>query len=540
MDLVSWLADSGSLSLEISDRGTRGLGGPPQADLASPEEVYDWVDFVLNVGKPNTQAGSGGTYGFGKTISYVVSRINSIVVHSKSLVDGCAVERLIFATIGDQFNDSRVNFTGRHWWGHSIVGNPLPIEGAEARDIAYQLGMMPFDGDEFGTNILILAPDLGTRSPGQAMNFIAESILWHLWPKFADGASSAMQFSLLLEGRRVSIPKIEDRPPLDRFRNAYAMIRDQSTSPGGEVVLGGTLDVVGRRQRPKLNIGDLAVVPYVRQYHDYKVDDGSNPSDPNAPLPARPLPLGAVNHVVLLRSPDLVVEYSAGPVAPDPDLQWAAVFKVRDEYDSVFAAAEPPTHDAWIPDYVTKTSDRGIVRKSLRDIHQSISSRWNPLVPEEASGGLSTAEVAISLSSLVLGLAASGPGMPERRGRNGKSRARRPSSPEIAYEKSEITVEGDVVMSTVIFRIVPLKDRAVTNIDIAVGVALDDSSIAHDLDPALSLVHVSAPDATAEIKSAAGTLTLTGDAERLAKISAKHSSWSSIVWSVEPSVGLDS
>ena len=35
----------------IYDRNTIGLGGPLQAGDESPSNVYDWADFVLNIGK---------------------------------------------------------------------------------------------------------------------------------------------------------------------------------------------------------------------------------------------------------------------------------------------------------------------------------------------------------------------------------------------------------------------------------------------------------------------------------------------------------
>ena len=82
------LASRKLIGLYITDRNTKGLSGPLEADEADPDGTYDWVDFVLNVGKANTQAHTGGTYGFGKTISYVVSAANAVVIHSKTQYRG--------------------------------------------------------------------------------------------------------------------------------------------------------------------------------------------------------------------------------------------------------------------------------------------------------------------------------------------------------------------------------------------------------------------------------------------------------------------
>src|SRR4051794_40505304 len=79
------LASPGLVGFYITDRGTKGLGGPLQADEVDPSGVYDWVDFVLNVGEANKQGHTGGTYGFGKTIAYVVSSANAVVIHSRTV-----------------------------------------------------------------------------------------------------------------------------------------------------------------------------------------------------------------------------------------------------------------------------------------------------------------------------------------------------------------------------------------------------------------------------------------------------------------------
>src|SRR4051794_15491670 len=57
--------------LVVSDRGTVGLTGPIRADVP-PIGRSDFVDLVFNMGQPRNVEGSGGTYGFGKTIAYVV------------------------------------------------------------------------------------------------------------------------------------------------------------------------------------------------------------------------------------------------------------------------------------------------------------------------------------------------------------------------------------------------------------------------------------------------------------------------------------
>src|SRR5690606_6771139 len=126
------------------DRNTKGLGGPLLASRAESSKVYDWVDFILNVGKANTQGHTGGTYGFGKTITYVVSEVNSIVVYSRARFEGKIVSRLIACAIGDEFEREGGLFTGRHWWGTSQDGAPTPIQSDAADELAARIGMPAF------------------------------------------------------------------------------------------------------------------------------------------------------------------------------------------------------------------------------------------------------------------------------------------------------------------------------------------------------------------------------------------------------------
>lgn len=76
--------------LAVSDRGTRGLGGPTRAD--SFEAERDFVSFVRNIGEPRDNVLGGGTYGFGKGIFYLLSNAGTILVHSRCRTSGVATK----------------------------------------------------------------------------------------------------------------------------------------------------------------------------------------------------------------------------------------------------------------------------------------------------------------------------------------------------------------------------------------------------------------------------------------------------------------
>ena len=84
----------------------------------------------------------GGTYGFGKTISYVTSSVGTILIWSRCEGSSGLEHRLIGSAIGDGFNMDGLRFTGRHWWGNAIAseGRVEPVVG----DLAEELGEAMF------------------------------------------------------------------------------------------------------------------------------------------------------------------------------------------------------------------------------------------------------------------------------------------------------------------------------------------------------------------------------------------------------------
>ena len=95
-------------ALEVSDRGTVGLGGPIRNDLAVDSGMgTDFIDLVFNIGAPRDAYLGGGTYGFGKTISYVASSVGTILIWSRCEGSSGLEHRLIGSAIGDGFNTER-------------------------------------------------------------------------------------------------------------------------------------------------------------------------------------------------------------------------------------------------------------------------------------------------------------------------------------------------------------------------------------------------------------------------------------------------
>ncbi|MFF5971752.1 hypothetical protein ACFY7C_09515 [Streptomyces sp. NPDC012769] len=316
--------------LSVSDRGTRGLGGPTRAnDAVGPDR--DFVSFIRNIGEPRDTALGGGTYGFGKGIFYMLSKPGTILVHTRCRNPQGEVEtRLIGCTLWKSHvavkNGEKRRFTGRHWWGDASGEVIEPLVGSQADTVARRLGLRPFGPDETGTAVIVVDPclDEDDLSLSEAADYLAETIAWHLWPKMisVDGGTPAMRFSVSCDGVDHPVPDPRATAPLDMFVSAYETL----TGPDGRDLA---------CHKPRRHLGRLGLVKRIRP-----------PMEPSRA--ARMLNIESlVHHVCLMRPAELVVTYRPGPKPPSENIAYAGVFRADESMDEVYAKAEPPTHDAW-------------------------------------------------------------------------------------------------------------------------------------------------------------------------------------------------
>jgi hypothetical protein len=374
--------------LFVSDRGATGLGGPTRADRVVPGEAHDYVSFVLNVGDSADTPFGGGTFGYGKAVFFQTSAASTILVYTRCTTEAGTVEsRMVGCALGPSFAADARPFTGRHWFGVPSGDEIIdPIRGDDADAIAAELGLPPFTGAEFGTTVAVLAPKLDGRGSHDAMRLIADSILWHLWPKMLGNGHAAMDFSVSHNEQEVPITHPAEHPVLREFVSALDDIAGGDTitygsgaTPIGKIVLRTTF-------APPPVLEDVA--------KEAGLDTG-------------------VHHCCLLRVPELVVEYRQGPPLPDERIWYVGVFKVLPEHDQTFAAAEPPTHDAWSPAELDDR-ERSIVRTTLRKIDEALKRHASPHTPDVPSGeadGLAT--ISRFLGSLLAPAAGFGAGPTE-------------------------------------------------------------------------------------------------------------------------------
>ena len=342
--------------LSLTDRGTVGLGGPVRADQPAPtDQPSNFVDLLFNIGQPAQREFSGGAYGFGRTISFVVSEARAVLVYSRTRSAADSESRFIAAAFSDHFSEGRRRFTGRHWWGRSVDGSIEPVVGDAADDVARSLGLDVFDRDQSGTTISVVAPELRGRTPLQACNFLAGALVWNFWPKMVDhGTGPAIEFSVALNGSEVSLPVPGDLPPLPAFVASFRTLH----SPG----LDGTVveDIVLPRTGEQIGRLAMTRTPIAARPG---LDEGASDADELGPSAGFE---GPAHHVALFREPELVVQYLSTAELGSVSAEYGAVFKPERTLDHAFALAEPPTHDAWNPELVGETKLRRFVAVALR------------------------------------------------------------------------------------------------------------------------------------------------------------------------------
>lgn len=320
--------------LAVSDRGTSGLAGPTRSD-AGRTERREWARFVLNSGDRDgvSSSSSGGTYGYGKSALFQLSKVGCLLVYTRFKGDdGRMRSRFIGVAIRESFWDGDSRFTGRHWWGLPEEEHCEPLRDAQADAFARELGVPGFHAKETGTTLVVVDPDLTDPSlpdsdatpelsVPEAGVYLADAAAWNLWPITLADRAVRMAVAVTANGVDIGVPDAESDAALAFFASAYVKVVEGS---GHSLTCG----------KPRKDLGQFA--------HQYTY--GASVTSPAA----RELGVeGAPHHVCLLRSPELVVRYHPGPERSNPDAGYAAVFRVADELDRTFARAEPPTHDAW-------------------------------------------------------------------------------------------------------------------------------------------------------------------------------------------------
>jgi hypothetical protein len=245
-------------------------------------------------------------------------------------------------------------YTGRHWWGRTIDGRPEPLTGDVAEALGTKLFSKGFDGDELGTSIMILAPNVGEPGPEDDAEVLANSVLWNLWPKLLPDSSGALPMTVRVQvdGEDRAIPDPATHPVLSGNVTCLNAIRAAQEGNEPAVALySPTVIPIERYSKP---VGHLALVKYPEGSYRSQTDTDER-------FPSR--------SVTLMRhGAELVVKQLERAQLSAPGFQWAGVFKPIAELDATFAQSEPPAHDDWSPASLADKLQRSQVKVAMEKI----------------------------------------------------------------------------------------------------------------------------------------------------------------------------
>lgn len=412
VDIDASLARPGLRVLELCDFGTEGLSGPTRADAPHDgDEPLNFVNFLRNVGAARDTHQGGGTYGYGKSSLYAMSRCSTIVVDSQTQCAGRQERRLMACHLGVAFDATmddgvRRRFTGRHWWGVRDGDTSVePSVGESAVGLSSAIGMPARDERQTGTSILVIDPLLARDDLRSSIDDIIETVLWNFWPRMTASTPNAkkLKVEVELEGERVAVPSPEEFPPLDLFAAAIAEHRTN----GSELI-------PIRCDRPKKLLGNVVIRKGLR------AERRGAAARPDSLVPKQ------ASHIALMRPVELVVKYIEGEPFSDRRFDWAGVFVCSDSDDveEAFALAEPPAHDDWIPDNLPKGSAKTFVRVAMRRLNEIAHPHARIAAPSSASdeSAPSLAAIAARMGQFLDRVSAAGPGRPSHRPRGALSR----------------------------------------------------------------------------------------------------------------------
>lgn len=432
-------AVSAPTSLEmllIADRGTRGLGGPTRSDVEpGPGESIDFTSFAFDIGRDPTRAVGGGTYGFGKAVLYLASKVSTVAMYTQARTSSGHVEpRFMILSVDERATDRGRRYTGRHWWGAlrtDIPDSVTPIVGLEARELAHSLGMVSYLGpEETGTTLAILAPhnpsdtvDRDWDNESDVLSQLREAILEWAWPHLTTASDEpTIHFRFVRDGQELDPPRVSDDAEIARFAQAYREAEAIIADPNHKPSLGTEIRSLPKNDRLR-RTGVLAL---------------------RRALEATPT--GDERHrdqVALMRKPRFVVAYY--PISSDPSGAYTAgVFIAADDRDSEFAKQEPVTHEAWTPEQGGGGADKRPVWRTLLDIKDA-AKRDAKIEADELSttnlGGM--AHLSRRLGDVLAGIM--GPGGETHRSSPGTSSGEPPAISATLIGTVEWVDAGDLV-----------------------------------------------------------------------------------------------
>lgn len=330
--------------LYVEDFNAEGLSGEPH------DSTSNFYRLLLSLGdrsKARTNKGSGGSYGFGKSVYSSSSSIQTIFAYTRFADEEGDEHTRIFGCGYYASHEFRNHgYSGRAWLGSKerIDKNGFrvvdPLEGASAERLAEKLGFELRGEGQRGTSILIVDADVNLQQ-------IVKGVEDWWWPRLVE---NRLDVDIIDSEGMNHIPRPRKRADLKPFIDAFDIARMRAEPKTG------TQTRFEPNRELGIQLGSCGVVVV--------------PSDDSG---AMVIDAERCNSVALIRSPLMVVAYKSVSES-SPPVVGAFMAAENEELEVTLKKSEPPAHDRWDPESTNLRDETGRGRKLVSAILSRVKS----------------------------------------------------------------------------------------------------------------------------------------------------------------------
>jgi len=404
--------------LAFADRGTKGLGGEPDA---SKPNAGNFAKYFYIFGRlEDGNSTDGGAFGAGRTTLNNASQISTVLIFSQYRDElGKINSRFMGLANAHSFEHKEKMYTGRHWWCDYRDEHAYPFEGKEASEIAAKLGMDSYLDSETGFVAYVISPvyvnseneEIAQVERRELVEDLRDAAYLYGWPHMIKVNNFiSVNFRFILDGQEIQQQDPKTLGHLVNFIESYEKVLNgfaTKTHSQDERLVELYFNDVSKQSR-------LGILSW--KYSPEKLIDAKYADEDLIPK----------HSVALIRNAGFVVRYE--PVNPYADgIVTRGVFLVDPSFEPVFRESEPIAHDTWIPSRLRlQKGDRNPVKQCLDQIRSSFKSINDGL--STVTSGEPMVFAANVLGSVIGGAAITGNALPKTSKSSGTNRKRLPLS----------------------------------------------------------------------------------------------------------------
>jgi hypothetical protein len=325
--------------LYVDDYNAEGLSGDPH------DKGSNFYRLLLSLGdrsKARTAHGTGGSYGFGKSVYSSSSAIQTIFAYTRfQSPNGKEITRIFGCGYYPSHEYKNTMYSGRAWLGSKLRKDSQgrlivdPLENHAADSLALQLGFELREEGQCGTSILIVDADVDLQA-------IVQGVEDWWWPRLVE---NKLDIEITDADGGLHLPRPKKNPALKPFIEAFDIARNIAEPKAGTQKLFKPNAFEGG---VPLGSAGFVVVPV--DQHGKTV-----------------VPSERCNTVALIRAPLMVVAYKNFSETSPPVVGTYVAAEIE-EVDLALKKSEPPAHDRWDPDSTNLRDEHGTARRLVEAV----------------------------------------------------------------------------------------------------------------------------------------------------------------------------